>query len=344
MLYIYPMDFTGCGQYRILHPYRAMPPEVTGGTTKIVEPGSDGGVSARFHGDRPMSVHVPEDCTGVLVQRPTSQSMVALLAHLRSLGLEVIVEIDDDLESLPAGHPASEMLRLTRGHDSICPRLAAMQATRVVVSTEALRRKYEAVVPDGVPVFLCRNRVPEKAIRDPWTPTGDHVVGWPGAVSTHPGDLDMLGGAVAQVGLGFTIVGGEEAEKPHLGIDDELLRYTGKVDFDEWIPTIAETLTVGVVPLRDTTFNRAKSNLKAMELAAAGVPCVTNTLPEFLNDGGDVIYGLPARRPREWASAIRRLVGDPELWADTQASQLDAVRDNTYEGHWEEFAIAWGLA
>lgn len=272
-LYAYPMDESGCGHYRMLFPLAAMPEEVQS-KVKVIPPGDHGGIQARIRGTEVFDVTIPDDCTAVLVQRPTSEVLAKTLAHLRRQGIEVILEVDDDLEALPPQHPTYQLLRTLRSQDAIFPRLVAGFADRVVVSTDALAAKFRTCVRPGVPVTVVRNRIPRDLIQDEWE-RGErpHVLGWPGAVNTHPGDLDVLGGAIARLGTGFRIVGGkDDAFQPKLGTPD--VTYYGRVEFADWIPTLRAELTVGLVPLRDTPFNRAKSALKALELAAAGVPVV----------------------------------------------------------------------
>src|SRR5689334_24701002 len=49
--------------------------------------------------------------------------------------------------------------------------------------------------------------------------------------------------------------------------------------FDAW-PRALSALGIGLAPLADSTFNRAKSWLKPLEMAAVGVPCVMSALPD----------------------------------------------------------------
>lgn len=339
MLYLYPMDETGCGHYRMLHPYNAMPDEIRA-QIKVIPPGGDGGIQASVLPDGSVTdVQIPDDCTALVVQRPTSVVLVNTLRVAQSRGVDIILDVDDDLETVSTDHPSYWALRDMPGHDSVFPRLtAATIATSIVVSTVALYDKFRMIAPPDVPVYLCRNRVPQDSILPPMPRPDADTVGWPGAVATHPGDLDTMGGAIAQLGKGFTIVGDKSEATPRLGIPDEQIRYTGMIDFHDWIPAL-QTLTVGVVPLRDTPFCRCKSALKALELAAAGVPMVRNTLPEFEELG----IGLPARKPRQWRQQIERLLMHDTLWEAEQERNHRIVRANTYEEHIGEWVKAWGL-
>lgn len=72
-----------------------------------------------------------------------------------------------------------------------------------------------------------------------------------------------------------------------------------------------ERIDIGIVPLNDIPFNHAKSYIKGLEYAAAGVPFVASAAPEyvFLAENG---VGRVARSPEEWESHISELA-DPKV-------------------------------
>lgn len=339
MIYAYPMDQYGCGHYRILYPLAAMPPRVRE-KVKVIPPGSDGGVRAVVVGRDVTELEIPTDCSAVLIQRPTSEVMVRTLRQLRAAGIDIILEVDDDLEVLAPEHPTWQMLKTLPGHDSIWPRIAASLATTVVVSTEALREKFEhAITPGtGARVVVCRNRIPKGKIHPLSDELDRNAVGWPGAIETHPGDLATVGGALSRLDQPLTIVGAEYPAQPDPGVGVPVT-YTGPIEFDDWVSALRANLGIGIVPLRDTKFNRAKSSLKALELAAAGVPMVRTSLPEF-----ELLHaGLAADKPKQWYAALRNLRDDKLLWEHEQVRNLEIAKENTYEKHVDEWVDAWGL-
>ena len=341
MLYLYPMDLTGCGNYRVLHPYRALPEELQS-QVKIIEPGGSGGVEASIRNGKIVQVDIPDDCDAVVVQRPTSEMLVQTLGALKANGVRIILEADDDLEALVPEHPTYTLLKKLDGHDSIMPRLAAGIADTIIASTPALAERLQAAARPDADVMVLRNRIPEAELahRRSFPEDGKHVLGWPGAVITHPGDLKELRASVSMLKMPFTIVGDEvPGYSPGFNIAEHRLHYTGKIEFEDWIPTLARELSVGVVPLREHAFNRSKSALKALELAAAGVPIVRSTLPEFERLG----VGLPAAKPKQWKAQMQRLLEDPELWQSTADEGYRIASENTYEKHVDEWITAWGL-
>jgi len=338
MLYCYAMDHWACGHYRVLYPIAAMPAEVRE-RIKVIPPGDHGGIQAHLHGRKVVDVEVPDDCTEVLIQRPTGEMLANTLVHLHRRGIKIILEVDDDLEALIPQHPTYQFLRHYPDHDATFPRLVAGFASRVVCSTDSLAERFSKYVQPGVPVTVARNRIPRAQIQPEWDRRDPPTLGWPGALVTHPGDLDVLGGAIARLGRGFRIVGDkEDGFEPHLGTSD--VTYAGKVEFSDWISTLRDELDVAVVPLKDHRFNRAKSSLKALELAAAGVPMVRPALPEFDQLG----IGMAAEKSKHWLTLTRALLEDEALWNDHQTMNREIALANTYEEHVGDFMDAWGLS
>jgi len=70
---------------------------------------------------------------------------------------------------------------------------------------------------------------------------------------------------------------------------------------------------MGVMPLADTPFNRAKCAFKAVEYMACGVPTVASPVGEAPYVIKNKINGFLAQTPEEWALAIETLLKDVSL-------------------------------
>jgi len=70
---------------------------------------------------------------------------------------------------------------------------------------------------------------------------------------------------------------------------------------------------IGVMPLQDTLFNRAKCAFKAIEYMACGVPVVASPVGEanYIIQNGE--NGFLADTPEEWVSIIKTLIEDYSL-------------------------------
>jgi glycosyltransferase involved in cell wall biosynthesis len=84
------------------------------------------------------------------------------------------------------------------------------------------------------------------------------------------------------------------------------------INLEEWPEKYKELgIDIGLAPLTDNMFNRAKSNLRWMEYSLQGVPSVVSPVEAYscVRDGKD---GLIAKEQDEWFNAIEKLVVDKE--------------------------------
>jgi hypothetical protein len=91
-----------------------------------------------------------------------------------------------------------------------------------------------------------------------------------------------------------------------LGVPKEFSRSTPMAPIVQY-PKILEPIDIGIIPLNDIEFNHAKSYIKGLEYAAAGIPFVTSYSPEYQNlvDGG---IGRLAKTKSEWIYHLDELL------------------------------------
>lgn len=222
---------------------------------------------------------------------------------------------------------------------------ACRRADLVVVSTGPLAERYGA----HGRVEVLRNHVPARYFdvghdRDPDRP----VLGWGGSLATHHGDLDPLGPAVAEAldlvpAAVFRQVGDGRPAAATLEVDEARAERTGWVPLTDGWPEAIAAFDVGIAPLADTRFNRAKSWLKPLEYSALGVAWVASSLPEYqlLADRG---AGQLAASPAGWREHLARLLEDDGERADQAEANRAAVADLTYEAQGWRWAEAWQRA
>ena len=99
--------------------------------------------------------------------------------------------------------------------------------------------------------------------------------------------------------------------------------YYKQVDFD-----------IAIAPLADVPFNRSKSDIRAKEMAAMGIPIVAaDLLPyhDFVQDGKTgYLYGSA----EEFAKRLDELIHDPAARAEMGAAAKEQARGWTIEEHW----------
>lgn len=319
-------DRLSSGWYRVRQPIEALASEA-GVDVTVVErlPFVDGRWDVR-------SIRGLEyaDCDVLVLLRPTSSWAPDMIRQVQARGVRVVVDIDDDFHAVHA---------LNRAFDEHHPRLqphgnwhhfrnAARLADLVTVSTPALARRYGA----HGRVAVLRNCPTASWLTIPRKGDG-RTVGWAGALTNHPTDLEVTHGGVARAvadnAARFLCVGGGYRH-------DQIARQLGldRMDSTVWKdlelhPYLVARLDVGIAPLADTKFNSAKSALKGLEYAALGVPFVASPVAEYrrLHDR----YGLgllAANRGRAWRREVGRLLRDEALRVELGERARSVVADH----------------
>ena len=96
---------------------------------------------------------------------------------------------------------------------------------------------------------------------------------------------------------------------------------------------------IGIAPLNDIPFNHAKSWIKAIEYAAAGVPFVATDISEYRRLYDEYGIGRLATTDEEWVGHITELL-DPNLRSRESKRQREIVKENldvhNMAKRWEE--------
>jgi teichuronic acid biosynthesis glycosyltransferase TuaH len=124
-------------------------------------------------------------------------------------------------------------------------------------------------------------------------------------------DLGFLE-ATAATGCPILLVGPRpptfDDRRLHELIDRPNVQWVGPKPFDE-LPSYLRVIGVGLLPYRDTAFNRASFPLKVLEYLAAGRPVVATDLPAVRTLGPQVRIG---RDPRVFASEVEHALAMPD--------------------------------
>jgi len=234
---------------------------------------------------------------------------------LREAGAAIVWDNDDDLSS-------PNKLRSAQTHAGL---VEMLKLAHVVTTTSpVLAEQYGAWGASEVRVV--ENYLPDyyAAVRAP-RPDHELVIGWT-AAEEHRYDLEHLHirdtlerllaahpqVRVASAGL-------------DLGLRGDRYTYTGIVQYPQ-LGQFVSGFDVGIAPIADIPFNRAKSNVKVKEYAAAGVPWLAAPIGPYAalgeKQGGRLV-------PDDgWYEALERLVTDERArrkltkrgvkWGDSQ--------------------------
>ena len=232
----------------------------------------------------------------------------------KSLGQKIVVDIDDFFEGLHPtnfAHGSTDPEKFPENNRDIYMQIID-QSDAIIVSTPFLYDHYKQKCP-GKPIFMIRNSIDIQRYEPKKMQRRNPVIGWLGAVPWRSEDLEQLSGFFN------TFLSTRHVRFHHAGhvpwaagahsklkINREFVSVSPMVPLSG-LPTAYADFDIGIVPLNDIPFNQAKSYIKGLEYAAAGVPFVASALPEykFLAENG---VGRVARTESEWIDNLDELL------------------------------------
>ena len=245
-------------------------------------------------------------CDVLHVHRVASIEAIALARRLREEGVGIVWDNDDDIAALPRSNPHYARLG-ARGRRERVLGIAEMVRLADVVTTpsEVLAAKYRD--QGGADVRVLENYLPREFMGVGRVPHEGMVIACLAGVE-HRLDYDQLGlrDALAQVleahpDVRLLTIG------HGLGLDPARTEHIPLVSFLELARTLARA-DVGLAPLIDIPWNRARSNVKLKEYAAAGLAWLASPVGPYAGmgerQGGRLV-------PDDgWHEAIETLVAD----------------------------------
>lgn len=325
-LLVHPIDLTGCGEYRILAPSRALH------DARLCR----GYACQRFFS--PVEI-AKANLQTVVIQHPTtSRHLKAMETYRRHANARCIVEIDDLITDIPRTSPHYQTL----GKEAVDYfRRSLALADRLVVSTPPLAEAFGDWVSE---VVVQPNRLEGKRWSNLQHPTKHHEarkkprVGWAGS-SSHVSDLQLL------LPILKTLAG--EVDWVFLGLClPEMRHYAAEihpaVPMADYPRKLAElNLDIALAPLENNAFNEAKSYLKALEYGILGYPVICTDITPYQGD-------LPVTRVRNseaaWITAIRDLAHDRERrLAEGNALRSYVESRHMLEQHIDAWHNTWSL-
>lgn len=278
----------------------------------------------------------------VVIQRWMHKDAPRLQAEARATGQVIVHDLDDWFWGLDpqnrafwGTHPSTNP---DQNRDHYWRALG--EADVVTVSTPYLAERLSGiarteVVRNAIDLKRFSEVREENSTREPER----LVYAWVGALGWRSGDLETLRGTIGPVldevdGL-FLHCGASKATDTTtawwlMGIPEErVLGWRTMVPSTHYQGLLAG-IDVGIVPLADIPFNRAKSAIKGMEYAAAGVPFAAQATDEYRWFGA----GATCRRPRDWARALTRMA-EASVRLEMREAALERVSA-------EDVSVRWG--
>jgi glycosyltransferase involved in cell wall biosynthesis len=269
----------------------------------------------------------------IVMQRLMVEGVDEAIDFAHAKGQTVVNDVDDwywglstKNRAFSAAHPKLSPKENINIYKKVLARSKAL-----IISTPYLADRIDSLMGRDIPIHIHKNYVDVSRFT-PVAQSKDHVtIGWTGSTMHRSGDLQTLRGLISQVAADPYVRvhhSGSHPDGPlfadEVGIDAERVTSVPMCVYDEY-PSLM-TFDVGMVPLLDTPFNHAKSDIKGLEYAASGIPFVaakSSSYEALQADWGDSV--LVAKKTRDWVKHLNSLK-DYALRVELQERLLENVR------------------
>jgi hypothetical protein len=253
------------------------------------------------------------------------------------MGQKIIVDVDDffdGLEPTNRAYQATDPEKFPDNNREIYSKII-QKSFAIITSTQFLFDYYSKFHKN---VFLVRNAIDLNRYVGINRHRRSHhrtKIGWVGATPWRSGDLEELSGFIGEYIKRNNIrfhhsghVPGSATAAEQLNIDPKLVSTSNLVPISDY-PKLFEQIDIGIVPLRDVKFNHAKSFIKGLEYAAAGIPFIASELPEYkyLFDAG---IGRIAKTEDDWVYHFDEL-RNKQIREDESLVNRDILREFSIE-------------
>lgn len=334
---VYPYFWSGSQHYRLDLPGRAL--KEAGHEVYVCSSltnRSDQTIVGLFEDGRRV-----EDADIIILSTLMTGDLKDIVLRARAAGQLVIGDLEDDYWALEEDNIAY------RGTDpEISPFINRAHLWEILHACDAIMCSTTSLaerMSDHPEVVVLPNMVDLELWDTNRDLTGNAVVGWTGNTLYRQNDLRLIakvvGPFVNDNEIPFVHIGdrpGAAKLADLLGINPELMILQPASKFDDFVNLVRESpINIGIVPLVDSEFNRAKSCVKGMEFAAAGIPFVHSCSPEYDRLGA----GIKADNLERWKVKLIHLLGPSvrQSVAEWSYKQV-ALQDYRVRGHeWVEF-------
>jgi hypothetical protein len=273
------------------------------------------------------------DCDVIVMQRYMHKQVLPDMKRAQSAGQIIINDVDDwywGLSEKNAAYAASKP-SLNPEENTQWYKNILMESDAILVSTPFLESK---MLEWNDNVYLQTNYVTVDQYRDvpAFESPNPHklVVGWMGSTAHRSGDLEILRRYSSELSKFATFhhtgdikVAGVPRFYKEIGVS------AGLVSTSPFLPPYelhkGFLFQVGIVPLTNIPFNHAKSYIKGLEYAAAGVPFVCSYSPQYAELVSEHGIGVMADDPSEYPHLLEQFT-DRDYLAETSADIRKKVK------------------
>jgi glycosyltransferase involved in cell wall biosynthesis len=317
-----PLQPNGCAWYRCLLPSREMKKYEWG--TGMGFPGFNEQYGFGLMIEDTKAIHGFDIIVFKLIMH---QKVLDSMDEAKRLGQVVVVDIDDwhdGLSPTNRAYAATDPKNNPENNRDIYAQIIA-KADAVITSTPFLAAYYAQKHPN---VYMVRNGIDiGRWKRRVVIATDKPTIGWVGATPWRSGDIESVANSVGKFVTenklpfhhsGHTPDGPSVADQ--LEINPENITTLPLVPILDY-PKLFTPIDIGIVPLSDIQFNHAKSFIKGLEYAAAGIPFIASYSPEY-EYLAELGIGRVAHNEKEWEYHLNELM-DIEMRRDEATVNLE---------------------
>lgn len=251
------------------------------------------------------------------VQYRTSWAFLKMMQE--AYGKPIVTDIDDYAFDLPEMNPAyyiftpgSEKLKITKAQ--------LVESDALIVTTNWLKQQYKNyndniyVVPNCLD-FKIWDSLPRKKpsrgkVRIGYSCADGHLLDKQILKKVIPAILDKY------PNVEFIFLGEHLIEPWVLPFKDKgqikvITHWKNILDYPKYLHAL--NFDIGLAPLRDSMFNRAKSNLRYLEYSGLKIPTVASDVVPFRESIKNGKNGFLARETKDWIKYLSKLIEDAEL-------------------------------
>lgn len=270
------------------------------------------------------------DCDIIIMQRWMHESIPDRVKEVRKKGQVILNDIDDWYWGLSQQNSAfADSHPKTNPKENINHyRKTLARSDGIITSTPYLAERLSSFIPrDKIHILENHIEIDKFTLRE-HTESEHPTIGWVGSTAHRSGDVGILKTAYAQNDAKFRYHhSGHVGWFPHFY--DEV--GMGKDDVTILLPVPPQNLgeqyvfDIGVVPLTSIPFNDAKSWIKGLEYAAAGIPFVASPSSEYVRLKKEYGVGRLAKNVSAWTKHFDELA-DPKIRQEESEAALEAIQ------------------
>lgn len=293
----------------------------------------------------------------VVKQTDNAQAAGPFFYFAERYNTPIIMDFDDDYFSVKPDQPAWDQFHPGSQKRAILAAAVSL-VDALFLSTDPLIPAYTGLLKNVFNIETPTYVLPNCSDFKDWPPLPARpekkrlTIGYAGSI-THNADLAMVFPSIFQImekypHVDFEIFGAlhrETFEEMTQGVSKRLLQRvklsTGGHSWEHYPPRlVAKDWDIGIAPLVDDTFTRAKSHIKWMEYTMTNIPTVASKVyPYFMPVHGVPTIehgktGMLAVTPDDWIVLLSQLIEDHSLRRTIAANAYKAIGENWQYDAW----------